>query len=66
MNTTKTKEDLMTELETSLNNISWHMRVAKAYQSELCLLVIKNELNRAKAAFDSIDNGIYVSEGVIK
>jgi len=51
-----TKEGQMTTLETELNKMAWHLKVAEESERLPCPMVIGQCLRRAKEAFDYIDN----------
>jgi hypothetical protein len=44
------------ELETHINDLLWHHKVANESKEPLCKGVVENKLNAIKLSYDFIDN----------
>tara|TARA_R100001244_G_scaffold114140_1_gene84558 strand:+ start:497 stop:706 length:210 start_codon:yes stop_codon:yes gene_type:complete len=55
--------DNLTKLETELNNLAWHIKVADESKSDLCKMVVGYHVKMAKHYLNKLDNQ---NKGVIK
>lgn len=53
--TNETKKKWM-ELETHINDLFWHLKVANESERPLCKGVVENKLNAIKFSYEFIDN----------
>jgi hypothetical protein len=53
---TNEKEKKWMELETHINDLFWHLKVANESEMPLCKGVVENKLNAIKFSYGFIDN----------